>query len=62
MTFESPTEFASKITQMLVMWAEVREMEGKKRQVIEHRERRVKLTWFQTLVARVTLVTLVNLG
>ena len=44
LTFENATEFASRITQMLVMWAEVREMEGKKRQVIERHERRDNLT------------------
>ena len=44
LTFENATEFASKITQILVMWAEVRELEGKKRQVIEHHERRDNLS------------------
>ena len=60
MTFQGATEFASKITQMLVMWAEARENQGKKLEKIQRRKRPDILTWFQTLVARVTLVTLVT--
>ena len=58
MTFASATEFTSKITEMLVMWAEARENQGKKLQKIQRYERPDNSTWFQTLVARVTLVAL----
>ena len=39
MTFESGAEFASKITEILVMWAEAREMQGKKLEEIQSRKR-----------------------
>ena len=40
MTFESGADFASKITEILVMWAEAREKQGKKLAEIQRRKRR----------------------
>ena len=39
MTFEPWTDFSSKITEILVMWAEAREMQGKKLEEIQSRKR-----------------------
>ena len=39
MTFEPWTDFSSKITEILVMWAEAREKQGKKLEEIQSRKR-----------------------
>ena len=39
MTFKPWTDFSSKITEILVMWAEAREMQGKKLEEIQSRKR-----------------------
>ena len=43
MTFKSDTEWASKVKQMLVMWAELRENQGKKVEKIQRHERPGKI-------------------